>query len=60
MRCADGLFGTVVEVVAEGRPNLALQFDRGNEFALVQEVNRDYGLAVFSVASLFCIVICFR
>ena len=35
MRRADRFFGPVVEVVAEGRADLALQLDGGDQFALV-------------------------
>ena len=37
MGCADGLFRPVVEVVAEGRSDLAFQFDSRDQFTLVDD-----------------------
>ncbi|MDT4868419.1 hypothetical protein FQZ97_1033810 [compost metagenome] len=37
MRRADGFLGTVVEVIAEGRPYLALELDGSNQLALVHD-----------------------
>ena len=37
MGCADGLFRSVVKIVAEGRSDLAFQFDCCNQFTLVDD-----------------------
>jgi len=35
MSCSDGFFCPVVEIISEGRPNLAFQFDSRDQLILV-------------------------